>query len=179
MAGKIPALGDFNIPSEIFDLHEWMADELIDGDIGVTCTLTYPSKQSECTNCIYDRNTERSSNIYKTGGPEPFENYQTCPICQGRGRLELPQTEQIRLRVYYEDSEWRKVGVKAASPDTIAVVIGYMLDLPKLEKANTLLLNDELAETRNYLCARNGEARPHGFRENRYFIQELKRTGGG
>lgn len=179
MAGKFPNLGDFNIPSSVFDTHEWVVDELIDGEIGSSCTLYFPAKREECDNCIFDTNTNSSSNIYKTGGPEPFENYSMCPRCFGKGYKELPVEETIRLRVYWDESSWKKLGISVADPENACVVIGYMSDLPKLEQANTILLNDNLKNIRKYVCTRDGEASPWGFRRDRYFIQPMRRSGGG
>ncbi len=179
MADKIPALGNFDIPSEIFDLHEWVADEFIDGELGSTCTLIFLAKREACDNCKFDPQTNRSSHIYKTGGPISFANYSTCPRCQGNGYLEVPQTESMRLRVYWESSAWREIGIKVADPTGRCVVIGYMANLAKFERANTVLLNDELKNIRNYVCVRDGEAHPWGFRRDRYFQQVMVRTGGG
>ena len=50
MADKFPGL-NFDIPSEVFDIHEWVADEFIDGDMGSNCTLIFPAKKEECDNC--------------------------------------------------------------------------------------------------------------------------------
>jgi len=179
MADRIPALGDFDIPSEVLDIHEWVADEFIDGELGSTCTLVFPAKKEECDNCIYDTYTNRSSNIYKAGGPISFQNHGTCPRCQGVGILTLPQTDTMRLRTYWEPSVWRELGIKVADPQGMCMVIGYMVELAKFERAATVLLNDELKNIRNFHCAREGEAQPWGFRRNRYFRQMMKRTGGG
>jgi len=179
MADRLPTLGNFDIPSEIFDLHEWVADEFIDGELGSDCTLIFPPKREECDNCLFDTHTNRSSHIYKTGGPIPFANYGTCPRCQGNGYLELPSEDSIRLRVYWEPSSWRDIGIKVADPEHACVVIGYMVDLPKFERANTILLNDNVKGIRNYEVARDGEAYPWGFRRNRYFHQVVRRTSGG
>ena len=59
------------------------------------------------------------------------------------------------------------------------MVIGYMTDLPKLEQADRILVNKDVQGMRRWMCERMGEARPHGFAQNRYFIQMLQRTGGG
>jgi hypothetical protein len=179
MADKIPIWGNFNIPSEVFDIHEWVSDEFIDGDIGSTCTLVFPAKREACDNCLFDPHTNRSANIYRTGGPTEFNNHQICPRCQGNGFLEQPSTDTIRLRIYWEQSAWRDIGIKVADPTGLCMVIGYMVDLPKLEKANVVLLNDDIKDIRNYSCARDGEAKPWGFRGDRYFAQMMKRTGGG
>jgi hypothetical protein len=51
MSGKFPSLGEFNIPSDVFDIHEWVVDEFIDGELGSECLLIYPDKYTECPNC--------------------------------------------------------------------------------------------------------------------------------
>jgi len=206
MAGRIPAWGNFNIPSAVFDMHEWMADELIDGEIGSTCTLVFPAHRAACDNCLFDPNTNRSSNIYRTSavlslalggvgvtvggigittetpsvaGPIPFANHMMCPRCNGVGFAAVPQTSSIRLRIYWEPSTWRHIGIKVGDPTGLCVVIGYMTDNPEFERADTVLLNDELKGIRNYHAAREGESQPWGFRRNRYFAQLMRRTGGG
>jgi hypothetical protein len=93
--------------------------------------------------------------------------------------LELPATDTIRLRAYWEPSTWREIGIKVADPTGRCVVIGYMVDLAKLERADTVLLNDDLAGIRHFRVARDGEAQPWGFRRSRYFTQVMQRTGGG
>jgi len=179
MANKIPTLGDFTIPSEVFDYHEWMSDSFIDGETGSNCSLNYLPKRESCDNCIFDTNTNCSSNIYNGTGPISFANFNICPRCQGNGYLEIAQTETIRLRVYWDVSSWRTLGIKAVLPETFCYIIGYMSDLPKVEKADSILLNSDLEEMRKYLCVTNGEPLPYGFRRNRYFVQQMKRVGGG
>jgi len=179
MADKLPLWGNFNIPSEVFDVHEWVSDEFIDGEIGSTCTLAFPAKREACSNCKFDPDTNRSSNIYKSGGPIAFSDHQICPRCQGEGFLEERATGSIRLRIYWDPGSWRAIGMKVADPDGVCVVIGYMSDLPTFERADTVLLNDKLQGIRNYVCARDGEAQPWGFRRNRYFVQAMRRTKGG
>ncbi len=179
MADKLPTLGNFDIPGEVLDMHEWVADEFIDGELGSTCTLVFPAKREECDNCIYDPYSKRSSNIYKTGGPISFANHGICPRCQGKGILELPYTETMRLRIYWDSSSWREIGIKVADPQGRCIVIGYMNQLANFERCNTVLLNNELKNIRNFRAVREGEAQPWGFRQNRYFTQVMRRTGGG
>jgi hypothetical protein len=179
MGGKFPSRGDFTIPSAVFDEHEWMVDSLIDGEIGQSVTLYYPPKPTQCDNCKLDPETGLSSNIYNGGGPIPFTDFMKCPRCGGLGRLELPQTDTIDLRVYWNSSSWIDIGVRFESSEGVAMTIGYMVDLPKLEKATSLLVHANLEGVRRYLCEREGEAVPHGFRRKRYFIQYVKRIGGG
>ena len=171
MANKIPSLGEFRIPSGLLDKHEWMADSLIDDVPGLICTLIYPDKQEECDNCSLDSVSGRSNSVYKSGGPIPFSHFQICPRCNGEGHLTSPATLTIEARVYWETKSWIDIGIKVAKPDSSAMLIGYMSDLEKLERANKILIS-------NHYYVREGEAVPHGFRRNRYFIQYVTRTNG-
>lgn len=179
MANKFPSRGDFEIPTEILDEHEWLSDALIDGETGHSCRLYYPAYPTECDNCLLDPRTGKSSNIYKAGGPIPFQNFTICPRCGGSGRSSTKSTENVKLRIYWEPRDWIDIGVKFNVAYGICMTIGYMTDLPKIEKAQQILLNADLAPIRRWLCTRAGEAVPHGFRQNRYFIQYLERIGGG
>ena len=185
MAGRFPNRADFDIPIDIIYSHEWMADELIDGPTGQQCDLIYPTtKNTVCPNCIFDPRAQRSSGMYKAGGPVPFPNHTTCPWCGGVGRSSRASTETIRLRVYWRESDWRQLGGGGRTgvfedPQNSCMVIGYMTDLPKLEQADRVLVNKDLKGMRRWMCERMGEAKPHGLAQNRYFIQMLQRTGGG
>jgi len=179
MANKFPSRGDFDIASAIIDEYEWIADEFIDGEFGCPCRLIFPSKWSECTNCKIDLKTGRSSNIYKSGGPISFQNHTLCPMCNGRGREELPQTEDIRLRVYWDPRSWIDIGVPIGNPDGTAMTIGYIANLPALERMDNIILHTDLINVRKYVMQREGEAVPHGLSKDRYFIQYMRRVSGG
>lgn len=170
---------DFSIASDLLDTHESMSDAIID-DLGQDCALIYPASIVECDNCILDPSTGRSSGIYKTGGPVPFPNYTVCPRCGGEGREKIEETESITLRVYWEPKSWIKLGgVDFAQPDGLAMTIGYMTALPKIERAERILLNSDVQHMRRWTCEREGEAAPWGFRQNRYFVQYVRRIRGG
>lgn len=179
MANRLPSLGNFSISDDVVNTHEWVADFFID-QLGVWCKLVYPEIDSECPNCFLDLDTKRSTNIYNGTGPYPFTNNTICPYCGGVGRLSAPSTENIRLRVYYSPKDWVKLeGLPLVSPDGMAQVIGYMADLPKFERAQYIIINNNVKTMREYRVVRAGEALPWGFRQNRYFVQMVKRGNGG
>ena len=178
MADRIPSLGDFSIPSGVFTTHEWVADAFID-TMGQACTLVYPAKTTECPNCYIDPRTNRSNGRYRAGGPVEFPTNTICPWCSGAGRSTANPTEDITLRVYWNPKDWVNIGVKIDAPDGVAQVIGYMSDLPKVERAGEIILDSGVQSTRKYVCIRKGEAVPWGFRHNRYFVQFVNRAGGG
>tara|TARA_Y100001937_G_scaffold32893_1_gene46874 strand:+ start:19896 stop:21422 length:1527 start_codon:yes stop_codon:yes gene_type:complete len=169
----------FEIPGSIFSSHETMADLLIDGPTGQDCQLIYPStKNSICPNCIYSPRQKKSSNIYKEGGPVPFQNHTICPWCGGEGKSSRAVKEDLRLRVYWSQKDWSVFG-PVENPDSSVMVIGYIYNLPKLEKCDRILLNKNLSPYRKWICERSGEAVPWGITQDRYFAQMLSRVAGG
>ena len=176
MADKLPNLGNFNIPTSVIDTHEWATDSFID-TLGKTCQLVYPPKRTQCPKCFLDPRSGRSTNRYRSGGPVPFPNNTICPWCAGEGRKEKQATENINLRVYWSPREWIDIAPEQfkKSGDMVQV-IGYLSQLPKVERAVEIIINHSISELTRLRCERAGEAVPHGFRQNRYFIQMLKRV---
>lgn len=185
MSNKIPERGDFSIPSEIIDEHEWISDWFIDGDFGSNCKIYYPPTDSECPNCLFDPQTGLSANIYKAGGPISFPNNTTCPWCNGEGRKTERSTDDIRLRVYWgSDGEFtsskqfnqyiKKSGFD--NPEGDVFIIGYMSDIQKFMRSDYIILYNNSSPI-EYKCNRISEPKPWGFRRNRYFSAFLKRNG--
>lgn len=178
MGGKNKAWGDFIIPSDIFDDAEWMTDGLIDSDTGNSCLLVYPPIASECPNCIFDLASQRSSNIYKAGGPIPFTNGTICPYCGGEGRSLLPSNETIKVRAYFDARSFVNVPPGFVGTAGQAQIIGYFTDVPKFNRATFLLLFSNLSQTLRQKYERSGPAIAYGFR-GRYFTMLLNRIEGG
>lgn len=179
MANKIPSRGDFSLNFLVFDTHEWMTDYLIDGPTGQNVLVVYPPKPTQCDNCKLDPATGRSSNIYNGTGPISFTDFTLCPRCGGNGRGQIETSDTIRLRVYWNPTDWIKPAPRFASGETGVMTIGYMVDLPKVEQGAYLLLNKDIQGMRRWKCERVGEAAPWGLKQNRYFVQFMKRVGGG
>jgi hypothetical protein len=53
------------------------------------CILQFASLEDYCNNCLFDRSSLVSANIYNGSGPYPFEDYSTCPVCLGAGKVIL------------------------------------------------------------------------------------------
>jgi len=178
MSDRLPKIGNITIPPHLLDLHEVGTDAIIDG-LGKPCVLIYPEKISECPNCYYDSRERRSTNIYKAGGPKPFDNNTMCPVCGGEGRSSSRETEDITLRIYWSPKDWSTYATTIENPEGVAQVIGYMKDLPKVERATEILLNSDVQATKKFRCQREGDATPWGMRQNRYFSQFVRKIGGG
>jgi len=114
-----------------------------DGGLGQTCTVTYPPKQVRCDNCVFDPTSNRSSNRPSSGAPVPFQAGSTCPLCSGRGLKESAATEDLTLKVNWEFKKFVRppADLKLRQPHSVCEVKSFMVDLPKLLKADSLLIN--------------------------------------
>lgn len=179
MSNRIPSRGNFNIPSSLIIEYEWMTDSFID-DLGKECKLIYPPKDSECPNCYYSREEQHSTNIYKTNGPYPFDNYTTCPMCAGIGRSQELVTETVKLRVYTTPKDFIDVGANILFEDGLCQIIGYMADLPKIERAIEIVIFNDLSDIKEWKFQPSTAPMPWGLGSKpRYFIMYCKRNGGG
>lgn len=163
------------VSSALWDTYKEFADFFIDdNNIGKSCTLVYPPLREACSNCVINSVSGGSLNIYRHGGPAPF-NFGACPMCGGNGYRETETTTTIRLRVYYNRRDWNRIVGNIQIPDATAMVIGYLTDLTKLRQATEIRLVNEQSQN-EWVMALAGEPFLHGFGKNRYFIAYLKRV---
>lgn len=157
----------FTVPSAVFDQYYDVADWLINSNFtGTACTIYFPPKRISCSNCTSTWFGGVSKNVYKHGGPASFNMGQHCPLCGGNGYREEEVTASIRLRVYYRQKDWIKVGGVDIT-EVAAQVIGFSSDLPNLLKAAQVEIN-----SLRYILV--GQPVMHGFGKNRYFVGFLK-----
>lgn len=153
------------IPTALFEKHEEFTNLIIE-DLGSVCTLVFPDKWTECDNCYIDIHTQRSSNIYKSGGPASFPINTMCPRCNGNGRLSNSTTDTIKARIYTTPKAWSETGMYVANPDGAAVLMGYKNDMVLLREATKIIVN-------NFPYSKEGDIQLYGFRKL-YFIQVLR-----
>jgi hypothetical protein len=94
-------------------------------------------------------------------------------MCGGNGFKEEEATDTLRLRIYWDRKDWIRVAGNIVVDDASVMVIGYMVDLPKLKQAIEVIL----ASANNegvYRAVLVGEAFPHGFGRDRYFMAFMK-----
>ncbi len=159
----------FIIPDSVFEVYYNAVDAMIDSNFGIDCTVRYPEQRTVCSNCHFNSVTNSSSNQYKSGGPIPFED-GICPYCTGVGYVGSTETEDIKLRCYFEKKEWIKLGVELNVKDGGMVTYGHIVDMPKCSRASYI---DVATGERGYGQRRfklAGEPILHGFKRNKYFI---------
>ena len=161
------------VPDSLFDKYREAADFFIDNDnIGRDCTVVYPPKRTSCVNCIVKPIGANTTNVYRHGGPMPF-SFGNCPLCGGNGYKEVEYTTTVRLRVYWSRQDWLRIASSLVVEDADVMIIGYMADLPKVNRAIELRLADGNNEA-EYRATLTGKPMPWGFGRNRYFIAFMK-----
>lgn len=161
-----------NLPNLMPIYQEGLAAIYASPMIGNDCTIYYNPKKSECPNCYVT--AKGSTGKYKPGGPISF-SIGNCPVCAGEGFFKEEVTEVIRLRVYWTQKEWNKLGtpnLKLADGDVM--VLGMMENLPKLKQSKSIVLVNQQSG-HNYRCELVGEPYPYGFGKIE-FCAKLSRT---
>ncbi len=154
-----------NIPNSVFDLYRDGVDWLIDNEnVGQTFTINYPPVPVANTNPISKPVGWRSNNVNQNG--------QVGEFIDQTATTESVTTDTIRLRVYWSKKDWIKIS-NVVIPDADAMIIGYLSDLPKLRRAETVSIEKDQT---TWTFKLSGEPFPHGFGHNRYFIGYLKRS---
>lgn len=85
-----------SLPADVKKFIEDSQTDMLDPSIfGKQCLLRLPPIVSNCPNCLPDSAGSKSSNIYLTGGPQPFVNGQICPVCLGNYSIESDNNTTI------------------------------------------------------------------------------------
>lgn len=158
-----------DIPAEIFSTYREFADDFINSNFGVNCRIYHKPKRIVCS-CAGVTN-----NRYAHGGPASKFN-RGCQYCGGDGFKEEQITENIKLRVYHERRNWIKVGNLDNLPDGVCQVIGFLTDLPAIKKCEYIVLNSAVENIQKQKYILYGEAHPHGFGRDRYFLAFMQRV---
>lgn len=141
-------------------------------ELGKECQLVYPGKWTPCANCVADPIGNKSSNFWRHGGPAPFPNGTTCPMCNGQGRREEEQTEILTFSCDWQPKPFQfpianaRVRVAASRLTTK----GFIADLPKVRKAAYLIFDVPVAgygRKRFELASDPGD--PSSIVQGRYF----------
>lgn len=172
-----------NINNSIFDKYEESVDWMI-ANLGVDCKIVYPPIKNECPNCyVNNMPGVGASNVYRTNGPYPFTE-GICPYCEGMGFKETSTSETIRVRTYFDLATINKLAswnVKVPTigvPNGVAIIIGYMKDVPKFQNMAFIELVSNVegifSPCSYTLCS---DVTPWGMKKKRYFHCTVQRNG--
>jgi len=162
------------IPDSVFTTYKQFADDFISDNFGVNCKLVYPEKRIVCANCVTSPMPGASKNVYRNGGPAPF-SFGLCPMCGGEGYSSEETTETIKMRVYFNPKDWVKVA-NVNTENAMAQTIGFIYDMPKIARANYVILNSDQDGYKEWKFSLLREPLPHGFKRDRYFVAYWQRS---
>lgn len=155
-------------------------DDLIT-EFGKVCRLVYPGKMTACGNCTYDNIGKKSSNHWRSGGPIPFAHGTTCPLCAGVGRHYSEVTEDITLLCEWDQKKFVSPipGLDIRSPYSLLQTKGFLSDIPKVMRADHLILQvpiEGLVRKRFRRLGEPGDA--SNIVQGRYFVCLWEQSGG-
>ena len=123
--------------------------------------------------------SNRSSNIYKIGGPIPFTQ-GNCPYCYGLGVITTDHTVSLNLVVLWNYKDW--IGWNGV-PDHTNVPFGQAQTLSKLstlsniKSAKELIIDTDMSAYVKHRFERTSEPNPIGFGSDDYIVANWKRIG--
>lgn len=149
-----------------------------------TAKLVFPERREPCPNCYLNTmgTSNRSVNIYKPGGPYPFERGMPCPYCGGKGYEAVEASEDVEVRIYYDHKSWVNVGIPINVPDGTIQTICDMTNLSSIEKCKYMI--PQYDGIQNYDTSaryeRDGASIPQGFKQNptKYAVTFWNRMNG-
>lgn len=159
---------DFNSLKSIYNNQ---IDQILSSQgLTISCLLDYGiSKKNICPNCIFDSNTNKSSNQYKPGGPIEFEFGRSCPYCNGIGFYgENNRQEEVYLAVLWDSKSWINFPSKIQSAAGYIQTISGSDIINKLESANSLWINGDVYQL-------DGKSNYVGLGNDRYIICTWKK----
>lgn len=158
------------IPESMKAKYKQLANDLIDYNVGITCTLYYPPKRVECSECSTGQVGGGSAGKFDHGGPNFYPNSK-CNNCDNLGYKEVPQTDTIKLRVYFSPKDFVKIGNHQLNDETIQV-IGKMSDISKFEKAQEVKITTGALTCK---AVKRGSTQSHGLNDQ-WFISYMDRV---
>lgn len=157
----------FAIPQASLQLHEKIFEDFLNS-VGKTCTLYGVPVQNKCPNCTGGQNYN--------GGPLPFTNGTICPYCNGQDFIQTESTSSIVLLVYCHPKDFINYNkLQINIPDGSIQTRGLISDLPLIQRANTISLNNIIG-FENIRFKKLGEFIPFGVRLKTEFSQLWQRV---
>lgn len=115
--------------------------------LGKQCKLEYEAgadSETQCPNCNYDPNTNRSSNIYNGVGPKPFQGGK-CPVCKGKGYMPRSgvRYDIVQLLIDWQPKPWNffDPNTNLRLPQGMVSTKGFVADMPKIIQAKSIIID--------------------------------------
>ena len=157
------------IPSSLITVYQSHIDALIN-QLGKNVVLIFQPERSACPNCEYDAQRQRSTGVYKIGGPRPFQRGRKCPYCKGKGILETPSQKCIKCLIQWRPKELEQYGIAVQNRQGIVRLKTYLTNMDDIARAKTAIVDYANMDVAKLTVRRIRGPVPVGLRENRYCI---------
>jgi len=143
---------------------------LTNNNLTTNCQLVFGiSKKDICPNCIFDAQSNKSANIYKSGGPVFFSENRICPYCHGSGFYgKEVKEENIFLAIIWESKKWINIKSEINNPEDYVQTICNKNLLDKLQSANYIIIENQKFQI-------DGKPSYAGLGDNNYLITMWKK----
>lgn len=168
----------FTLTSDIISIAQQAVTDLIN-NLGKDCTLYYPARPYPCSNCLPGPGN-RPSVRWRTGGPMPFQDGTLCPMCNGKNQLFEEKTEVITMLCAWTPKEWfLKPPPNVRVPDNQIQTKGFIADMPKVLKADSMVVEAAVGPYKHYRFKLSGEPiDPSNIVQGQFFVATWDRAGG-
>ena len=120
-----------NVPQSVFDKYYDVIDSTFT-IFGVTCKLVYIETVEEISTSYDNLPTHNSISAHRRGGGNPAYRREEVVL------KEVEKTEDIKLKVYWDNRAWIKVSNDIVVPDNSIQTISYS-KIPALSSPNLII----------------------------------------
>jgi len=149
-----------SVPESVFEKYYDVIDSTFT-IFGVTCQLVYIDKVEEISNTYDNIPLNKSINVHRKR-PDQFSR-------ENKVYREVEKTENIKIKVYWDNKSWIKPAGNLVLPDNSIQTIFFATDLPKINRAKELIVHKDIKDLQEMRFKKFGEPFPMGLRQTRYF----------
>ena len=168
----LPPAGRF-VGDPLVNLFQDRIKQLI-SDLGRNVTFNLTPQQLDCPNCGWDYTQSRSNNIYTSNASgdnynKPFPTGQRCPVCQGKGKLNIARTITHKCLIGFapppEEFNYESYGLV---PDQVIRLKNALSVYTDIDKA-------QFATIDGFECEKIAIPRKTGLRDLAFMVSYWKR----
>lgn len=157
------------IEDSLIKIYQSRIDALIN-QLGKNVYLEFDPIREPCPNCTYDTVRNRSTGIYRSGGPRPFKRGRRCPYCKGRGFIETAVNKCIKCLIKWDSENTGNFDISVSKKNGIVRLKTFLTEADDLSRAKTVIVNHDIVGQMKLRVRLVRGPIPVGLREDRYCI---------
>lgn len=155
----------------MFSLYNDLIDAVLaDNGLSIPVNMVYGGKWVACPDC--------HNGAFKPGGTLPYNHHYQCLTCDGVGKAQIKEIEQIYLCVSFDPGSFYTLNTQATNLDKIdAEIMGRLDILPKILGADYLQIDIEAGDCPDFemFFRKSGSPEICGFDDKKYFVMPIKK----